>query len=25
LATRDFDATKDKTGLLWEGRTVVDW
>ena len=25
LATRDFDATKDKTGLLWEDRTVVDW
>lgn len=25
LATRDFDATKDKTGLLWEDKTVVDW
>ena len=25
LATRDFDATKDKTGLLWEDRAVVDW
>ena len=25
LATRDFDATKDKTGLLWEDRTVVEW
>ena len=25
LATRDFDITKDKTGLLWEDRTVVDW
>ena len=25
LATRNFDATKDKTGLLWEDRTVVDW
>ena len=25
LATREFDATKDKTGLLWEDRTVVDW
>ena len=25
LATRDFDATKDKTGLLWEDRQVVDW
>lgn len=25
LATRDFDPTKDKTGLLWEDRQVVDW
>ena len=25
LATREFDPTKDKTGLLWEDRTVVDW
>ena len=25
LATRDFDITKDKTGLLWEDRSVVDW
>jgi len=25
LATRDFDSTKDKTGLLWEDRQVVDW
>lgn len=25
LATRDFDPVKDKTGLLWEDRQVVDW
>lgn len=25
LATRDFDPTKDRTGLLWEDRQVVDW
>jgi NAD(P)-dependent dehydrogenase (short-subunit alcohol dehydrogenase family) len=25
LATRDFDPSKDKTGLLWEDRQVVDW
>ena len=25
LATREFDPTKDKTGLLWEDRQVVDW
>jgi hypothetical protein len=25
LATRDFDISKDKTGLLWEDRSVVDW
>lgn len=25
LATREFDSTKDKTGLLWEDRQVVDW
>jgi len=25
LATRDFDPIKDKTGLLWEDKTVVDW
>lgn len=25
LATRDFDPTKNKTGLLWEDRQVVDW
>lgn len=25
LAIRDFDPTKDKTGLLWEDRQVVDW
>jgi len=25
LATRDFDPTKDKTGLLWEDNQVVDW
>ncbi len=25
LATRDFDPAKDKTGLLWEDRQVVDW
>ena len=25
LATRDFDPTKDKTGLLWEDRQIVDW
>ncbi len=25
LATREFDPAKDKTGLLWEDRTVVDW
>lgn len=25
LATREFDPTKDKTGLLWEDRQIVDW
>ena len=25
LATRDFDPTKDKTGLLWEDNQIVDW
>jgi len=25
LATREFDPAKDKTGLLWEDRQVVDW
>jgi NAD(P)-dependent dehydrogenase (short-subunit alcohol dehydrogenase family) len=25
LATREFDPVKDKTGLLWEDRQVVDW
>ena len=25
LATRDFNPTTDKTGLLWEDRQVVDW
>ena len=25
LATREFDPTKDKTGLLWEDRKIVDW
>jgi NAD(P)-dependent dehydrogenase (short-subunit alcohol dehydrogenase family) len=25
LATRDFNLTTDKTGLLWEDRQVVDW
>ena len=25
LATRAFDPTKDKTGLLWEDRQIVDW
>ena len=25
LATREFDPMKDKTGLLWEDRQVVDW
>jgi NAD(P)-dependent dehydrogenase (short-subunit alcohol dehydrogenase family) len=25
LATRVFDPAKDKTGLLWEDRQVVDW
>ena len=25
LATREFDPSKDKTGLLWEDRQVVDW
>jgi NAD(P)-dependent dehydrogenase (short-subunit alcohol dehydrogenase family) len=25
LATREFDATKDKTGLLWEDQQIVDW
>lgn len=25
LATRDFDPTTDRTGLLWEDRQVVDW
>jgi len=25
LATRKFDPAKDKTGLLWEDRQVVDW
>lgn len=25
LATRKFDPTKDKTGLLWEDRQIVDW
>jgi NAD(P)-dependent dehydrogenase (short-subunit alcohol dehydrogenase family) len=25
LATRDFDPIKDRTGLLWEDRQVVDW
>lgn len=25
LATRTFDATKDKTGLLWEDQQIVDW
>ena len=25
LATREFDPAKDKTGLLWEERQVVDW
>jgi NAD(P)-dependent dehydrogenase (short-subunit alcohol dehydrogenase family) len=25
LASRDFDPIKDKTGLLWEDKTVVDW
>ena len=25
LATRDFDASTDKTGFLWEERQVIDW
>ena len=25
LATREFDPTKDKTGLLWEDQQIVDW
>ncbi len=25
LATREFDPTTDKTGLLWEEREVIDW
>ena len=25
LATREFDPVRDKTGLLWEDRQVVDW
>ena len=25
LATREFDPAKDKTGLLWDDRQVVDW
>lgn len=25
LATREFDPAKDKTGLLWEDRQIVDW
>ena len=25
LATREFDPTKDKTGLLWEDCQIVDW
>jgi len=25
LATREFNPAKDKTGLLWEDRQVVDW
>ncbi len=25
LATREFNPVKDKTGLLWEDRQVVDW
>ena len=25
LATREFDPVKDKTGLLWEDRQIVDW
>jgi NAD(P)-dependent dehydrogenase (short-subunit alcohol dehydrogenase family) len=25
LATREFDPVKDKTGLRWEDRQVVDW
>ena len=25
LATRDFDPTKDKTGLLWEDNQIIDW
>jgi NAD(P)-dependent dehydrogenase (short-subunit alcohol dehydrogenase family) len=25
LATREFDANKDKTGLLWEDQQIVDW
>jgi len=25
LALRDFDIEKDKTGLLWEDRQIVDW
>ena len=25
LATREFDASTDKTGFLWEERQVIDW
>jgi NAD(P)-dependent dehydrogenase (short-subunit alcohol dehydrogenase family) len=25
LATREFDPTTDKTGLLWEEREVIEW
>ncbi len=25
LARRPFDATTDKTGVLWEERTIIDW
>ena len=25
LATRNFDASTDKTGFLWEERQVIDW
>ena len=25
LALRDFDFAKDKTGLLWEDRQIVEW